>query len=63
VHVKIDRDKCIASGSCVLICPEVFEQDSEGVAVVLDEQPAEHLRSAVEEAAESCPSMCIDVEG
>jgi ferredoxin len=61
--VKLDREKCIASGSCVLVCPEVFAQDAEGVAVLLYEEPDERLRDVVEEAADSCPAMCIDVVG
>jgi ferredoxin len=62
VLVKVDRDRCIASGSCVLECPQVFAQDDEGLVVVLDEQPDEALRDAVEAAADSCPAACIDVE-
>jgi ferredoxin len=62
VLVKVDRDRCIASGSCVLECPQVFAQDDEGLVVVLDEQPDEALRDAVEAAADGCPAACIDVE-
>jgi ferredoxin len=62
VQVRVEYEKCIASGSCVLACPEVFAQDDEGVVVVLDEQPDEALRESVQEAADSCPAVCIAVE-
>jgi ferredoxin len=62
VLVKVDRDRCVASGSCVLECPQVFGQDDEGLVVVLDERPDEALRDAVLAGADSCPAACIDVE-
>ena len=61
MRVTVDRDQCIASGSCVLVCPQVFAQDEEGIAVVRDAQPPENLRDAVELAADNCPSACIVV--
>jgi ferredoxin len=62
VRVEVDGDKCIASGSCVLECPEVFGQDADGIVLLLDEQPSEHLHDAVQAAADSCPAMCIAIE-
>ena len=52
----------MASGACVLECPEVFAQDAEGVVVVLNEHPGEQLRDAVLAAADSCPAVCIEVD-
>jgi ferredoxin len=40
----------------------VFAQDADGVVVLLNDEPDERLRDAVEEAADSCPAVCIDVE-
>ncbi|NOR85715.1 ferredoxin [archaeon] len=32
--VKVDAEKCIGCGACVSFCPDVFEMNDEGKAVV-----------------------------
>jgi ferredoxin len=56
-------DKCIASGSCVLACPEVFTQrDSDGVVDVLDERPSLELMKKVQQAVGLCPAQVFTIE-
>lgn len=56
-------DKCIASGSCVLTCPEVFTQrDSDGVVDVLDEHPPLELLKKVKQAVGLCPAQVFTIE-
>ena len=62
MRVLIDQDKCIASGACVLACPEVFAQDDEGLVVVLQEQPPPELHEKVNEAVRACPATVIWTE-
>ncbi|MFJ9565754.1 ferredoxin [Streptomyces fuscichromogenes] len=60
MHVELDEPKCVASGQCVLVAPEVFDQrDEDGIAFVLDEQPAEEALDAVREAVAICPAAAI----
>ena len=41
MRVEVHADRCIGSGVCVLIAPDVFDQrDDDGVVVLLDEHPA-----------------------
>jgi ferredoxin len=61
-RVIADRDKCIASGACVLACPDVFEQDEDGIVVVLNELPPAELADAVDAALRACPAAVIEVE-
>lgn len=64
MKVTVDQDKCIASGQCVLLAPEVFDQrDEDGVVMLRDAAPPTELDDVVEEAAQVCPSMAITVEG
>jgi ferredoxin len=63
MKVTVDYDLCASTGSCMQICPEVFEVRSDGYLYVLQDEPADELRSKVEEAAELCPTAAITVTG
>jgi ferredoxin len=59
--VTIDRDKCICSGGCVFACPEVFDQDDDGIVVLLDANPPQELMGKVNDAINACPSGVIEL--
>ncbi|MFF3371972.1 ferredoxin [Streptomyces sp. NPDC002680] len=62
MKVEVDVPKCVASGQCVLIAPDVFDQrDEDGMVVLLDETPAPELHGAVRESATVCPAAAIHV--
>ena len=63
MKVTVDYDLCASTGSCMQICPEVFEVRSDGYLYILQDEPAEELRTKVEEAAELCPTAAITVTG
>jgi ferredoxin len=60
MKITIDRETCIGSGNCVHWVPEVFDQDDEGYATVLD--PAAAPADKIREAARNCPTRSITVE-
>jgi ferredoxin len=62
MKVTTDRDKCIASGACVLASPRVFVQDEDGLVLLLEEHPKNAEHDSVHEAARACPAMVIGVE-
>ena len=61
MRVVADRDVCISAGNCVMAAGAVFDQDDDGIVVVLvDELPGgeeEHAREAVR----LCPSKALRV--
>jgi len=59
--VYIDEEECIGCGSCVEICPEVFQmqQGKEKAEVVKAEGGPEDL---IQEAIDTCPVSCIHWE-
>ena len=61
MKVVVDYDVCASTGSCMQICPEVFEVRSDGFLYILIEQPDESLRKSVEQAADMCPTAAISV--
>ncbi|MFI6600644.1 ferredoxin [Nonomuraea sp. NPDC050536] len=61
MRVTVDEGKCCGAGQCVLIAPDVFDQrDDDGIVVLLEAEPAEHLHTAVREAAAVCPGGAIE---
>lgn len=62
MKVTVDIDLCIASGACVLACPDVFQQDDDGLVVLVQDEPPSELHDAVREAMAACPAAVIDVE-
>lgn len=61
MKVTVDYDLCASTGSCMQICPEVFEVRSDGYLYILQDEPGDELRPKVEEAAELCPTAAITV--
>jgi ferredoxin len=59
--VYIDEEECIGCGSCVEICPEVFQmkEGEEKAEVIKPEGGPEDL---IQEAMDTCPTSCIHWE-
>jgi ferredoxin len=55
MRVEVDVEKCVASGQCVVIAPEVFDQqDDDGKVILLKDSPGPEYHDAVREAALIC---------
>lgn len=62
MKVSADRGVCCGSGQCVMLVPDVFDQDDdEGIVLVKQPEPAEGLHAAVRDAAAVCPTGAITV--
>lgn len=59
MKVTVIAGKCIGSGSCEMLAPEVFEVRDDGLAHVLAAEPAPELAARVAQAAEACPTRAI----
>jgi len=57
--VELEADKCVASGQCVVAAMQVFDQDDDGIAILLQERPAPALLDDVREAVAVCPAAAI----
>ena len=58
MKTSIDEEECIGCGSCVELCPEVFNmnEDKEMAEVILSEGGP---KECIEEAIDTCPVSCI----
>jgi ferredoxin len=62
MRVFADQEKCVAAGLCVLNAGAVFDQrDSDGIVVMLDDDPPSQLQADVRRASELCPSSAIRI--
>lgn len=56
----VNEELCIGCGMCESICPEVFEMNDDGIAVVIGEV-TEDLADSANEAKEACPTEAIEI--
>ncbi|MET7478387.1 ferredoxin [Streptomyces sp. NPDC005648] len=59
MKVELEADRCVASGQCVLAAMAVFDQDDDGTAILLEEEPGPELLDGVREAVAVCPAAAI----
>ena len=61
MRVLADRDVCISAGNCVMAAGAVFDQDDDGIVVVLVDEVPEDEEDHVREAVRLCPSEALRV--
>ena len=59
MRIRIDRERCLGSGSCQFQAPKTFDLDDECKSIVTDAEgdPLQSIRNA----AESCPTRAIEL--
>ena len=61
VKVVADRDVCISAGNCVMAAGAVFDQDDDGIVVVLVDDVPEGEEEHAREAVRLCPSSALRI--
>ncbi len=62
MKIVVDRDLCQGHGVCESEAPDVFSVSKKGVLTIVEEQPAEAMRPAVEQAVAFCPTQALRIE-
>ncbi len=63
MKIAVDQDKCIASGACVLAAPDLFDQDDDGIVLVLKDEIVEPAETGMaQRAARACPALVITLD-
>ncbi|MBN1954481.1 MAG: ferredoxin, partial [Anaerolineae bacterium] len=59
MKVSVDREACIGAGTCVVVAPEYFELDDEGLAVAIQTEVKAGDEGLVRDAEQGCPAQAI----
>ena len=59
MKVEADYDSCITAGNCVMVADAVFDQDDDGVVVLLAEDVPEAEEDHAREAVDICPASVL----
>jgi ferredoxin len=58
-RVRVDRSRCLGTGGCEAVAPEVFEVGDDGVVRVLADEVGDG--EAVRDAVDACPTMALEL--
>jgi len=59
-RVEIDRNLCVGSATCVVIAPDAFELDGDGISIFKKDGLTVDAETVLK-AAKSCPTQAISV--
>tara|TARA_B100000686_G_C16219334_1_gene679377 strand:- start:39 stop:230 length:192 start_codon:yes stop_codon:yes gene_type:complete len=62
MRVVVDFDLCESNAVCMQIAPDIFEVRDDDFLYILDEEPDEERRSALEESVQRCPKQAISIQ-
>ena len=61
VKIAADRDVCIQAGNCVMAADTLFDQDDDGIVMVLVDEVPDDEEDRAREAVKLCPSQALRV--
>lgn len=59
MKLEANRDACISSGNCVMTSEALFDQDDDGVVVLLAEDVPQAEEEHARRAVEICPASVL----
>jgi ferredoxin len=59
MKLTADHEDCIASGNCVMISDALFDQDDDGIVVLLAEDVPQDKEGLAREAVKTCPASVL----
>ena len=61
MKIVVDFDRCQSNALCMSEAPELFEVRDDGFLYILQEEPGEEQRPALEAAIRACPTQAISI--
>lgn len=62
MKIVVNEDACVGSGQCVLVAGSLFDQNDDGIVVVLNDGPNSSEEAAARKAATLCPARAITIQ-
>jgi ferredoxin len=59
MKIHVQRDACVGAGQCAAVAGEVFDQDDEGLVVLLNALPDPQHHEQARLAISLCPARAI----
>ena len=61
MRITVDRSASVGAGQCALVAGALFDQDDDGIVVLLDDEPGDADQPLARRAASLCPARAIRV--
>ena len=61
IRILVDGERCVGSGACEALAPDVFEVTDDGVVSVLRPEPGAGDLADVEAAVRTCPTRALEL--
>jgi ferredoxin len=62
-RLQVDRERCVGSGTCEALAPDLFEVGDDGVVHVLRAPSSDGDEAAVRDAVQACPTGALSLGG
>lgn len=59
--IEVTRSVCVGAGQCVLVADDLFDQDDDGLVVLIEADPGEDRIDSARRAVSLCPARAIQV--
>ncbi|MCW2758241.1 MAG: fer [Nocardioidaceae bacterium] len=63
MSIVVNADACVGAGQCALVAPHVFDQDDDGIVMLLETDPQGADLDAATRATRLCPARAIALTG
>ncbi|WP_433676155.1 ferredoxin [Microbacterium gorillae] len=61
MSVVVQKSACVGAGQCALVAPDVFDQDDDGIVLLLEPDPEGADLDAATRAVRLCPARAISL--
>jgi ferredoxin len=62
MRLRLDAALCCGHGRCYALCPELFEEDAAGRAILVTPDVSSQLETRARAAVDNCPESAIAIE-
>ena len=60
-RIDVDRERCVGSGTCEMLAPDLFEVGDDGIVAVLRPELDGADLDPAEDAVQACPTQALSL--